>query len=342
MRLLVFTQTINRNDLYLGFFERWVAELAKEVDEVVVVCLKKGPYSLPTNVTVLSLGKEEGVGRLTYLLRFYKYIFSRQYDTVFVHMNQEYVLLGGLLWRLMGKKVFMWRNHYAGSWLTDLAAKFCHKVFCTSKHSYTAKYKHTVLMPVGVDTVLYKPVGVTREPRSILFYARMAPSKRPDVLIEALGLLHARGVQFKATLYGSALPQDKLFLTELKNRVGALGLINQVTFMPGAPHSEGPAIFSAHTIYVDPSRSGMYNKMLFEAAACGCVVLAVSDDWAALVGEEFAFTPTPEALAAALEPLLDLTPAQLAECRTYLAQAVERHSLTTLAQQLVDEMALVQ
>ena len=72
-------------------------------------------------------------------------------------MNQEYVLIAGWLWKLLGKRTYLWRNHYAGSWLTDVAAVFCTKVFCTSKHSYTVKYKKTVLMPVGVDTERFTP-----------------------------------------------------------------------------------------------------------------------------------------------------------------------------------------
>jgi hypothetical protein len=28
----------------------------------------------------------------------------------FVHMNQEYVLLGGLIWKLLGKKLVLWRH----------------------------------------------------------------------------------------------------------------------------------------------------------------------------------------------------------------------------------------
>src|SRR6185369_1642182 len=156
MKLLVFTQALDKKDPILSPYHRLMGEIARNFQSVTVVCLKKGEHDLPRNVEVLSLGKEEGGGRLMsrarYVWRFYKYIFGAEYDAVFVHMNQEYVLLGGIFWKLMLKPAYMWRNHHAGSRLTDVAAFFCKKVFCTSRFSYTAKYKKTVIMPVGVDT----------------------------------------------------------------------------------------------------------------------------------------------------------------------------------------------
>lgn len=337
MKLLLITQTIDRNDLYLGFFHRWVEELAKHTEKITVVCLTEGEHALPANVQVLSLGKEQGTSRLGRAVRLFRYSRSAQYDAVLVHMNQEYPLLAGWYWALRGKRIYMWRNHYAGNLLTDIAAAFCTKVFCTSKYSYTAKYKKTVLMPVGVDTILYRSVAAPL-PRSILFYARIAPSKRADLLVEALGVLKAKGVTYSADIYGSPLPVDKLYLVELKDRVAALGIGGQVKFFPGAPHAEGPNIFSTHEIFVDPSRSGMFNKMLFEAAACGALPLAVSEDWAALAGKDLQFAPTVTALADALERMLAGGEESKKVQRERLRVVVQGNSLEVLAKRLVRAM----
>ena len=106
MRLLVITQKVDREDPILGFFHRWVEELAKRYTEVSVICLEKGKYNLPPNVRVFSLGKEERKNKFLYVLKFFRLCFfkSLDYNSVFVHMNQEYVLLGGLFWKLLGKK----------------------------------------------------------------------------------------------------------------------------------------------------------------------------------------------------------------------------------------------
>ena len=67
MKLLVFTQKIDRKDSILGFFHDWVLKLSEKFETVQVVCLEKGDHSFPSNVTVYSLGKEGGVSKFKYL-----------------------------------------------------------------------------------------------------------------------------------------------------------------------------------------------------------------------------------------------------------------------------------
>ena len=107
MKLLITTQAVDLDDPVLGFFHRWIEELSKRFDTISVICLKEGRHSLPANVSVYSLGKEGGVSRIAYVLNFYRYIWKlrNDYDAVFVHMNQEYVLLGWKFWWLLGKRV---------------------------------------------------------------------------------------------------------------------------------------------------------------------------------------------------------------------------------------------
>jgi len=339
MRLLVVAQKVNIEDHVLGFFHWWLEEFAKHCQSIIVICLEKGEYDLPSNVKVLSLGKDDGQSRLKYVLNFYKYIWQekKNYDAVFVHMNQEYVLLAGWWWRLIGKKVFMWRNHHAGNWLTDLAAFFCHKVFCTSKFSYTAKYKKTVLMPVGIDTGLFKPNSkVKRTPKSILFLARMSPVKKPDVLVSALRILAKQNVEFTASFYGDPAPIDIPYYKRLVEQVKLAGLYNQVRFYQGIPNHQTPAIYSSHDIFINLSSSGMYDKTIFEAMASGCVVLVANKNLKGLIDDMFLVRDLcPDSLADKLEQLIDLN----REVRDMLVEKLkilvdEKHSLERLALEL--------
>jgi len=137
-----------------------------------------GEYHLPNNVRVFSLGKEHGASPWRYVFSFYRLIWRerKNYDAVFVHMNQEYVLLGGFLWKLFGKKVTMWRNHFAGNFLTSIAAALSNKMFCTSEHSYTARYKKTSIMPVGIDMdTFFRDKTIAKKEHSILFLAGSHP-----------------------------------------------------------------------------------------------------------------------------------------------------------------------
>lgn len=337
MKLLVVTQTVDSEDLYLGFFHRWLEVFSTRFETIEVVCLKEGTHSLPQHVRVHSLGKERGRKLpLIYAVRFLWCAFRlrKEYDAVFVHMNEEYVLIAGWLWKLLGKRVYLWRNHYAGSWLTHVAASFCTKVFFTSRHSYTAQCRNAVRMPVGVDTdrFVVRP-SLERKKNSILFFGRMMPSKQPGLLLEALIELRRLKTLFTATFAGSPPQGEEQYLASLKQRAADAGLMDAVLFVPGVPHHKAPRLYGTHQVYVNLGRSGMLDKAIFEAAASGCTVIAASDDWKEMAGEDFHFDGTKEGLAA---KILDA----FALHRTERAHAgiVNEHSLTRLGERLSKEI----
>ncbi|KKS39407.1 MAG: Glycosyltransferase [Parcubacteria group bacterium GW2011_GWD2_42_14] len=342
MKLLVLTQVVDKNDSFLGFFHTWVEVFAKNFEYITVICLKEGVHNLPENVQVLSLGKEQGVSRFTYLKRFYSYIwkYHREYDAVYVHMNQEYVLLGGWLWRLMGKRVTMWRNHFAGSFLTDTASLFCHKVFCTSHYSYTAKYKKTVFMPVGVPEDKFFPSESESIPSSILSFVRISPSKKIEQLIEALELLKKKGVAFTATICGDATMELKDYEAKLHKQVKDLGLENQVLFRSGVLYEEAPKLYHEHEISVNQSPSGMYDKTLFEAMLCGKLVLSCNENLRGEIDDMFLFNENDvTGLADKLTYLLALKGEERSMQGKQLAKyAKDNHSLSHLAVRMRKEL----
>jgi glycosyltransferase involved in cell wall biosynthesis len=343
MRLLFVTQVMDETDAVLGAYHGWVAALAQKYDHIDVVCLYEGPHHLPENVKVHSLGKEQGArSAAQYALSFLKLVWKlrRSYDAVFVHMNEEYLLLAGWLWKLWRKPVYLWRNHYAGTWRTDLAASFCTKIFCTSKHSYTAKFKQTVFMPVGIDLKRFHPgISAARKPRSVLFLARMAPSKNPEVLVDALSQLRTREIPYRASLYGDPIPENAAYYANLKNLVQEQGLAPNVLFEKGIPNTETPAVYGAHDVFVNTSRNGMFDKTIFEAAGCGCLVLAASEDWRALAGDRFWYSDSTD-LAHKLEELLALSADDRERASERLQALARAEGLSTLIDRLVAECAI--
>jgi len=268
MRLLILTQKVAKNDPVLGFFHRWIKEFAKNFEKVTVICLEKGGYSLPANVSVLSLGKEDTMiyhsvlRRLYYICRFYKYIWQerKNYDAVFVHMNQEYILLGWKFWKLWGKKIYLWRNHAKGNILTDLAVLLSHKVFCTSPSSYTARFKKTKLMPVGIDTEFFKPdPAVLRRPNSILFLGRIAPVKKVLEFIDWV-----KSTAYTATIAGPILSEDRKYGEEVKRKLN-----DKIKLIGPVSQAEARKLYQSHETYANFTPAGSMDKTVFEAAASG-------------------------------------------------------------------------
>lgn len=347
-RLLILTQTVDPNDPQLGFFHAWIAALAARVERASVVCLKKGAFDLPANVAVYSLGKETApparlAARYGYVVRFYRYVWRLrgEYDAVFVHMNQEYVLLGAPLWRLLGKRVYLWRNHYAGNMLTALACALAHGVFYTSRYSYTARSKHARRMPVGVAPSLAgSQTPVRRERNSILFLARLDPSKRAEVFLDALGILAAEGRDFTATIAGGPSDPASAYPLRLREHAKMLGIADRITFAGAVPSTETANYYRTHEIFVNCAQSGMFDKTIFEAAAAGTLVLASSDDFREAAGEEFYFGDGDHrALARQIARLLDRRD-EWERLRALLAQTVEANTLPALADRLAAAMEL--
>ena len=300
-KLLILTQKIDINDDLLGFFHGWVAKLAEDFESIIVVALgvgSQGEYNLSDNVRVLSLGKDKLkiencrlkiVKKFIYLINFYRYLWRerKNYDTVFVHMNQEYVILGGLLWRFLGKKIALWRNHPSGGFLAKIAVFFSDVVFCTSYFAYVARYKKTKIMPVGVDVNFFKPdLTIEKIPSSILFFGRTSPIKKVDIFIKALSILKEKNINFSAKIIGNAPERDKKYLENMKQAVKDSSLIDIVEFKKGVPSWQAPEIFNQYEIFINLTPSGSLDKMIFEAMACGSLILVSNKNLEAILPEE--------------------------------------------------------
>ena len=336
---------MDRPDSTLGFFCRWVALLSERFERVNVICLKKGTFDLPSNTFVHGLGKESSGGnkffkKIVFATRFYYHAWRlrKEYDVVFAHMNEEYVLLGGILWFLLGKKVFMWRNHYKGTILTDIASIFCHKVFCTSRFSYTARYKKTILMPVGVDEDSYKlDEPIPRVPHSVFFLGRISKSKRLHLLIEALAEVARRGIKFTATLVGGASDLESNYPNQLRDLAKSLGIADRIIFTGAVPNTETYRYYRSHDIYVNCSPAGMLDKTMFKAVGCGCLVIVSSRDFAELAGPDYIFPNNDSrGLAEKLAEFLTVSPEKRDRLVNALQESIKRNSLKILIDRLDD------
>ena len=116
--LLIITQTVDQNDSNLGFFCDWVREFATKLDKVYVIANKVGEYNFTANVEVLSLGKELGKGRIGKVIKLWQYLlkYLPKVDGVCAHMCPEYIVAGGWVGRVFGKKLGLWDFRKSFTW----------------------------------------------------------------------------------------------------------------------------------------------------------------------------------------------------------------------------------
>lgn len=339
MKLLIVTQAIDANDPVLGFFIRWVEEFSRHVEQVEVICLTEGKHSLSGNIRIHSLGKEKGVSRMWYLFNFYGYIWRlrRKYDAVFVHMNPEYVILGGPFWRLWGKNIGFWYNHPHAGIRFRIAAYLSNKMFFTSPYATSAKYAHAKRMPAGIDTEMFKPQSVSNNRQSLYMQGRIMPSKRVDVALEALRLLRGT-IPAKLMLVG---PEDPIYGKEMRIRFADLIESGAILFAGPKRNEETPLLYAAAGVSVNLAAAGHFDKSVLESMACETPVITSSHAFAGIISSEWIVRENdPVALAAALERLVMLPEVTYRALKgTLRAPVVANHSLRELGTLLVAEMS---
>jgi glycosyltransferase involved in cell wall biosynthesis len=281
MKILIVTQAVDRNHPILGFFHEWIKEFSYHTESVTVICLEKGEYLLPGNVKVLSLGKEEkNKSKLKYIFNFYKYIWRerKNYDAVFIHMNPEYAALGGIFWRLFGKKIGLWYTHKGTGWRLRLAVFFSHKIFSASKESFRLETPKLVITGHGIDTKLFSPPVRKAHVTSLLSIGRISPVKDYDTIISAVELLHRTVSAIRMVIVGGpATQEDKEYYISLQEKVKNQNMQSFITFAGPVIHRNVISFLHAARIFIHTSETGSLDKAVLEAMSAGLIVVSSND-----------------------------------------------------------------
>lgn len=313
-KLLIVTQKVNKDDQALGFFHRWIEEFSKHFENVTVVCLEKGNYDLPKNVKVFSLGKERHVPKFLRLLRFYGYIWkeSKKYDSVFVHMNPIYVVLGGLFWRIAGKRIVLWYVHRSVTWKLRIAT-FLSDVVCTAApESFRISSKKAEVLGHGIDIEKFTCSSAVKpgDTLTLLHVGRITRIKNIDTLVEALRILN-RELDKTVNLVCVGLPardKDRDYLDYLKKLIANYRLDDRVDFKGSVPHARIQDVYCRADVSVNLTPTGGIDKVVLESLAAKVPAFSSNEAFKSYLGRyagDFLFRfGDPEDLARKIEIFL--------------------------------------
>jgi glycosyltransferase involved in cell wall biosynthesis len=345
VKLLICAQSADAADPVLGFFRAWLDEFARRARAVSLIYLQGAPTGLAQNVRAFSLGKEgmrglHAVKRVRYAARFLGRAWRERnaYDTVLVHINTEYVILAGLMWRLLGKRVALLANNTETTWKVRLASRFADVVFYTDPRASVARLAQAQQIPTGVETDVYAQAPRTGALGSLLFLGRLAPEKKLDIAIAAV----ERAAQHHAcrldVVGATILPGDEAYAADLRARFRQAQERGLVSFLGAMPHGKTPQAYASHDIFVHVGSVSGFNKTLFEAAASGCIVVTAAPELRHVVHEGlFIERADEESVAHAITQALMLTEEEKRRERAMLRSYVEReHSLSAIVPRVLE------
>lgn len=333
MKLLICTQTVDSTDPHLGFFHSWIEEFAKHCEEVSVVCLNEGECHLPSNVKIYALGKGN---KITRAIRFWRYMYAlrTRYDAIFVHMNPEYLLLGGPYWRMTGRKVVLWYAHKSitiklrvGTWFTTAICSVTKKSFPIGT---------TKLHPVGhgIDTNIFTPVhrAVQTEALQLVTVSRIAESKHLLEMLDVIDVLKKRNIDVHLTIAGEAgTEEERAYKQRLLNEIESRELSSHAQMIGGIPHSVVPQLLAQHETFLNFSTTGNMDKAGFEPLVMGMPLISTNMAFKELLSPYGLYVEAgnPEAIADAILRARTLDTAALME------EVRQRHSLERLIPKLM-------
>ncbi len=123
----------------------------------------------------------------------------------------------------------------------------------------------------GVDTRVFRPLGLPKRPRSVLFVGNSDDrNKGARYLLEAAKILLGRGIDFHLTF------KDRLNAEMAPQMVRELGIGDRVTFLGRLPVAELVRLYNEHEVLVSPSLYEGFGLPAAEAMACGTPVVATT------------------------------------------------------------------
>lgn len=348
VRVLICTEALDKNDPILGYFHGWVKEFARHAYQVHVLCLGYGERGLPPNVKEHSLGKEAMRSTSRFFKRFlysarlirYAWRLRNEYDCVLVHQSSEFALVGGLLWRLLGKRVGFWHNDHAAPLFARIATSLSDIVFYSNPESYARKFGHARNVPMGIEADMYT-LDRSASKESLLFLGRISRHKHLGEIIGAFADVRENVRNLTLDMYGEPRHGDVDYAASLRSKFSQLERDNALVYKGSVLHDKTPAAYANHEIFVHAGSAHGSKKTLYEAMAAGCIVITSEKEVRDLIDPRlFVESPTKENLAKAIRAALSLSEEKRENIRALSRAYVRReHALSSVVPSVIEMLA---
>ena len=350
VNLLVFNLGMDAAHSTLGHTTAWTNELARRCDHVSVITMFAGDLAVDDNVTVHSLGKELGRSEPRRLVEFYRLVGrvldDRPIDACFAHMAPLFTVLFAPVARRRGIPVLLWFAHTSVTSTLRVAHALADGCVTATAASFPLPSDKLFVVGHGIDTSLFRPPDKTAPgyETTALSAGRITAIKRVGEMIEAVAILHERGLDVSLELIGGASTDaDRACQAELQGSVASLGVQRLVSFRGPVPFYAMPQHYHHGLLSVNLS-DGAMDKAILESMASGCIPVSRNPAFRALARAERleCLVPVPGAhgladrIASVLARGREDRPALIARLRRIVSK---EHSLSTLSDRIIGHLS---
>ncbi|HYM15065.1 MAG TPA: glycosyltransferase family 4 protein [Dehalococcoidia bacterium] len=146
-----------------------------------------------------------------------------------------------------------------------------HNSRASVQHAFRLRDDRIATIHDGVDTDVFRPLGLPKRPRSVLFVGNSDDrNKGARYLLEAAKLLADRGVEFHLTF------KDRLDAEMAPRLIAELGIADRVSFLGRLPVDALARLYNEHELLVSPSLYEGFGLPAAEAMACATPVVATT------------------------------------------------------------------
>ena len=276
-KIILYTQRFDEQDSNLHVHVRWATTFAECVDQVVVIAQSVGQVSIPSNVTVHSLGKDHGATRWQQMRAFF-HVICRVLpgaDAFYALMIPRAIIFAAPLAWWNRVPMFLWYTSRHDTCELRLAYFFVKRIFTASSESCPIRRARVVSVGHAIDTQWFAPVDPTiRIPYRMVSVSRITSSKGIDRLISFVGEIHAQLPDATFEIVGGpTTDEDRLYVEQCQERIRSARLESSVWIrgpLVGEPLREA---YQRATLFLHDGQTGGIDKAVLEAMACGTPVL---------------------------------------------------------------------
>ncbi|TSC68449.1 MAG: hypothetical protein G01um101466_450 [Parcubacteria group bacterium Gr01-1014_66] len=320
MKLLVVTQSADKNDTNLGAFYYWFRALASRIECLTILAhdaetstIQAEEFALPH----FSFARPAPLQKTRTLGHFWE-LFAREYalsDAVLFHQIPEYAVAAAPFLLARKKKRALWYAHKSITTSLRIAEKLVDHIFTSSPDGFRLPSKKVHFIGQAIHTDLFSPADYTAKeemkkncPFTIVSIGRIAPIKHYELMVRACALL-ARTWTREWTLSFIGAPilaRDHEYLSALRRLIQDNGLAHKIHFKGTASYAEIPEILRASDLFLNTSRTGSLDKAVLEAMSTGLNVLTANEAYRTIVPERyFIERESPEFLAERIKLVAD-------------------------------------